>query len=76
VPVRAEQLVDHVAYDQQTLRRILEDAGFVDIVRWEPGESGDPALRGVESHGRALGDEDVNRFETLVLEGTRSPSAA
>jgi predicted SAM-dependent methyltransferase len=59
-------------YDQRTLTQLLADAGFGDIVRWEPGDSDDPALRGVESHGRALGDEDVNRFETLVLEGTRA----
>jgi predicted SAM-dependent methyltransferase len=58
-------------YDEETLAAILADAGFRDIQRYEPGESGDPALRGVEAHGRAIGDERVNRFETLVLEAVR-----
>jgi predicted SAM-dependent methyltransferase len=55
-------------YDAETLTAMLVDAGFVDIIRHAPGASDDPVLRGVESHGRALNDEDVNLFETLVLE--------
>jgi SAM-dependent methyltransferase len=58
-------------YDQETLAAIVRDAGFVDVVRREPGESEDPVLQGVEGHGRAIGDEDVNRFETLVVEAVR-----
>jgi predicted SAM-dependent methyltransferase len=58
-------------YDQETLSAILAEAGFVAVARWQPGESDDPELRGIESHGRALGDEDVNRLETMVLEATR-----
>jgi predicted SAM-dependent methyltransferase len=58
-------------YDDQTLSALLSEAGFVEIVKFEPGESGDPALRGLEAHGRAIGDEDVNRLETMVIEGTR-----
>jgi SAM-dependent methyltransferase len=58
-------------YDFDTMAAILTDAGFVAVVRRDPGESDDPALRGVESHGRAIGDEDVNRFESLVVEAQR-----
>jgi SAM-dependent methyltransferase len=58
-------------YDKATLAALLSDAGFTDITGWSPGESSDPELRGVESHGRALGDEAVNRFETMVLEAVR-----
>ena len=54
-------------YDFDTLAATLTDAGFVDVVRRRPGESDDPVLRGVESHGRVIG-EDMNRFETLVVE--------
>jgi ubiquinone/menaquinone biosynthesis C-methylase UbiE len=57
-------------YDFDTLSATLTDAGFVDVVRWRPGESDDPVLRGVESHGRVIG-EDINRFETLVVEARR-----
>jgi predicted SAM-dependent methyltransferase len=58
-------------YDYETLSAMLTDAGFVELARWEPGESDSPVLRAIEAHGRALGDEDVNRLETMVLEGVR-----
>jgi predicted SAM-dependent methyltransferase len=62
-------------YDYETLRAILEDLGFRDVVRYKPAESDDPVLRGVESHGHAIGDETVNLFETMVVEAVR-PRAA
>jgi predicted SAM-dependent methyltransferase len=57
-------------YDYDTLSAMLADAGFVEIVRAQPGESDDPVLRGVEAHGRTIG-EDINRFETVVAEAIR-----
>jgi hypothetical protein len=63
-----------IIYDQETLSAILTDAGFGGVTSWAPGESDDPVLRGIESHGAFLGDEDVNRLETMVLEAMR-PSA-
>jgi predicted SAM-dependent methyltransferase len=63
-------------YDYETLGGLLREAGFVDVRRMEVGESEDSELRGVERHGRAIGDEEVNRFETLVVEGTRPPAHA
>lgn len=61
-------------YDQETLSAMLADAGFVEIIRCLPGESATPALRGLEAHGRALAADEVNRFETMVLEGMRPPA--
>lgn len=61
-------------YDFETLSARLSQAGFVDIVKYAPGESDDPALRQLEAHGCAIGDEAVNRFETMALEGTRPAS--
>jgi SAM-dependent methyltransferase len=58
-------------YDFETLSARLSQAGFVDIVRYVPGESDDPTLRQLEAHGRAIGDEGVNRYETMAVEGTR-----
>ena len=58
-------------YDYETLSAILTDAGFVDVVQLEPGRSDDSVLHGIEAHGRAIGDEEVNRFETLVVEALR-----
>jgi predicted SAM-dependent methyltransferase len=57
-------------YDRKTLAHSVELAGFIDVRWYDPGESDDPELTGVESHGRAIG-EDMNRFETMVLEATR-----
>ena len=58
-------------YDEATLRASLERAGFVDVVRREPGESEDENLRGIESHGKTLGSEEMNRLETMALEARR-----
>ncbi len=57
-------------YDEKTLRRMLENAGFVDIARFDVGQSADGNLRGIEGHGRKIGDE-FNRMEAMVLEGTK-----
>jgi predicted SAM-dependent methyltransferase len=58
-------------YDEETLRAALEDAGFVQVERFGVGESGDAALRGLEAHGRAIGNEEANALETMVLEASR-----
>ena len=57
-------------YDETLLRRLLERRGFTGIVRCSVGESDDDEFRGMEEHGRHIGDF-CNRFETLVLEATR-----
>lgn len=58
-------------YDRATLQGAMEEVGFIGITRYAPGESDDEVLRGIESHGKAAGDEDMNRFETMVLEAKR-----
>jgi len=58
-------------YDRATLQTALSKAGFVDVTYHEPGESGEGVFRGIEVHGRLIGDEDMNRFETMVLEAKR-----
>ena len=55
-------------YDHATLQLAMERTGFVNVISYRPGESDDENLRGIESHGKAIGDEDLNRFETMVLE--------
>jgi predicted SAM-dependent methyltransferase len=58
-------------YDEETLRAILDDAGFREVSRFGVGESGDPALSSLEAHGLAIGNEEANSLETMVLEGLR-----
>jgi SAM-dependent methyltransferase len=58
-------------YDPQTLTAALREAGFVDVVECETGESCDEHLRGIESHGKKIGEEN-NRFESMVFEAIRS----
>jgi SAM-dependent methyltransferase len=58
-------------YDYETLSALLTDAGFREVVLRKPGESDDPLLRDIEAHGRAIGDEAINSFETLVVEAQR-----
>jgi len=58
-------------YDPETLEIAAREAGFDHVSWWEPGQSGDPNLTGIESHGQVVGEE-LNRFETLVMEAVRS----
>lgn len=58
-------------YDHATLRSAMEQVGFIDVTSYAPGESDDELLREVESHGKAVDNEDMNRFETMVLEAKR-----
>ena len=58
-------------YDFETLKTSLHAAGFGDIVRCEIGASDSTELSGVDSHGSAVGDENMTRFETMILEATR-----
>lgn len=58
-------------YDERTLSEALKGAGFVDVQRYSPGESADPYLRGIEQHGKVIGNETMNRFETLILEARK-----
>lgn len=58
-------------YDEPTLRCLMTGAGFVDVVRYPMGVSDDDHLRGIEHHGVAVGNVEMNQFETMVLEGRR-----
>lgn len=57
-------------YTPKLLRARIEEAGFKDIQMFTPGESNDPALRGLEM--RAVSNRaDVNRYETQIFEAVR-----
>ena len=60
-------------YDRPTLLRALADAGFGSMEFTAPGDSRNEQLRGIEGHGDFLGDEEMNRFETMVVEAIRPP---
>jgi len=57
-------------YDQETLCHALYTAGFRDIKFYKPGDSEDPMLKNLESHGREI-TEEINQFETIVVEGRK-----
>lgn len=57
-------------YDRQTIEKLMLEVGFVQLTYYQPGESDDANLRGVE--GRFKSEiADINLFEAMVLEGTR-----
>jgi len=60
-------------YNKELLEIALRQAGFVDIVSCRQNESSDENLRGIDLHGRNVGNEDMVAFETLVMEARRSP---
>jgi predicted SAM-dependent methyltransferase len=59
-------------FDEETLRALLADAGFVKARRVAVGESQHVHLRGLERHACAVGDEAMTSFETLVLEAEKA----
>lgn len=59
-------------YDQKTLQFALENVGFRDIRFFKPGISDDANLKGLESHGKEIQAEDINQFETIVVEGSKA----
>ncbi|MDA0999594.1 MAG: hypothetical protein O2807_03620, partial [bacterium] len=60
-------------YNRSALQELLEAAGFAGCTVCAAGESGDPHLRGIDRHGRVMGDE-LNRFVTLVMEAAVPPA--
>jgi predicted SAM-dependent methyltransferase len=58
-------------YTPKLLRARLEEAGFVDIKEFAPGESNDPGLRNVEARAN-MDIAKSNAYETFVLEGVKS----
>ncbi|MHC5054296.1 MAG: class I SAM-dependent methyltransferase [Planctomycetota bacterium] len=58
-------------YDRETLAHSIEKAGFVDLADHRSGESDDEVLRGIEFHGNVVGNEEMNRFETMVIEARK-----
>lgn len=58
-------------YDSDALSHALLATGFCDIKSYKPGDSDDPNLKNLESHGKELGAEDINQFETMVIEGRK-----
>jgi predicted SAM-dependent methyltransferase len=61
-------------YDRPTLLRSLSDAGFQAAEFTVPGSSRDEQLRAIERHGDFLGNDEMNRFETMVVEAVRPAS--
>jgi predicted SAM-dependent methyltransferase len=56
-----------IIYDYKTISYLLTASGFVGIEKEDVGSSSFEQLRGIESHGRAVGDP-FNKLETLVVE--------
>jgi predicted SAM-dependent methyltransferase len=59
-------------YDEAILRTAMMEAGFTDIKHAVPGQSNLPVFCNLEMHGRFIGDEEINAFETMVLEGKKA----
>jgi len=59
------------AWNAQLMRDTLFFAGFDDVKEWTPGQSDDPVLRGVEGHGRVIGDK-FNLIESCSHEARKA----
>lgn len=57
-------------YDFKTLRHSLNEIGFIDVNRYNLGESNDANLQKLESHGKRITDE-FNKLETIIVEAIK-----
>jgi predicted SAM-dependent methyltransferase len=57
-------------YDAETLELTMRLAGFNGTRRCAPGQSGDPHLAGIETHGVNVCAPEMGDFETMVIEAT------
>jgi predicted SAM-dependent methyltransferase len=58
-------------YDPPTMTQALASAGFENIQQFSPGQSDDPTLKRMETHGKSIESEEFNLFETMVLQAER-----
>jgi len=49
----------------------LGQAGFIDVTQFKSKESNDPEFKNFERHGHTIGNEELNAYETLVLEASK-----
>ena len=59
-----------VCWTASLLEATLFYAGFTDLKQCQVGESDHPELRGIEGHGKVIGEE-FNKIESLCFEGTK-----
>jgi len=59
------------AWNVQLLKDTLYFSGFDDVLECKPGQSNDPALRGVEGHGKVIGDK-FNLIESCTCEARKA----
>lgn len=58
-------------YDEKTLKGALEKIGFSEIKKYQCSESEDEHLQKLESHGDFIGNNEMNTYETLILEAIK-----
>ncbi|MBM3210890.1 methyltransferase domain-containing protein [Candidatus Poribacteria bacterium] len=57
-------------YDENSLTNLLISCGFINVLRYDIGESDDDNLRNLEHHGFIIGDKQ-NRIESMAFEATK-----
>lgn len=57
-------------YDRETLETMLRNSNFRSMTFFEPGESGNDELKGLEHHWRKIG-EKFNSMESMAVEAVK-----
>lgn len=58
-------------YDQATLKKAIETAGFIQVTCVQPGQSGDKHLHDIEQHGEYVKNHQAMLYETMVFEAVK-----
>lgn len=57
-------------YDFNIFKRTMEDIGFVNVIRCQPGKSDHEILNGLELHQTII-PKEFNHLETMIIEGEK-----
>lgn len=59
-------------FDRDTLATVLTQAGFRDFSWHSPQESPRPELRDLEKHGKLIGSEKINAWQSMIIEAVKA----
>lgn len=59
-------------FDRDTMAAVLTQAGFSDLSWHRPQESSRPELRSLEKHGKLIGSEKINAWQSMIVEAVKA----
>jgi predicted SAM-dependent methyltransferase len=62
-------------FDRDTLTTLLQNVGFKELSWHAPHESKHPELQRLEKHGQLIGSEEINAWQSMIVESVKAKGA-